>query len=298
MGHWNRIGFWRLSASPLDRRSRKGKSNIERLSVRWNWPAGWTTPDSWQRWTACAGTIPNKPDECCKSVALSARSAQFTWGLLVRASTRPEPPIAYTRATSSGSRSLAMLERSSATTTDGFLRIYDYESGKELQNHSIQQTGQLSATAFDLANQKIATGSSDGSVEIRDFQGKSLCRYSGHNRPIYALAFGVRHSELAFAGEHGAINRLEIASKKSIAVGDHRSTVYALAFLKSEKTLLSAGDDGLIKFWHWDDKAKSYKLGHSGNPDPDRSESVVISPGYCKGADDGDIRWVGAGAGQ
>ncbi len=188
----------------------------------------------------------------------------FTWGLLVRACDPPRTSYRVHAGDVLGFSIARDARTLSATTTDGFLRIYDYESGKELQNHSIQQTGQLSATAFDLANQKIATGSSDGSVEIRDFQGKSLCRYSGHNRPIYALAFGVRHSELAFAGEHGAINRLEIASKKSIAVGDHRSTVYALAFLKSEKTLLSAGDDGLIKFWHWDDKAKSYKL--SANP--------------------------------
>jgi RNA polymerase sigma factor (sigma-70 family) len=147
---------------------------------------------------------------------------------------------------SAGGRQLAWGAR------DKTAKISDGATGKVLTTLS-GHGGSIYAVAVAPDSQSLATGSSDKTVRLWDWQGKPKGTLAGHADAILAVAF-VPHSQLLATGGRDRTIKLWhlVAPTERASLRGHADWVTALAVSPDGKLLVSGSKDKTIKLWDLD----------------------------------------------
>ena len=140
----------------------------------------------------------------------------------------------------------------------GTVRLWDGSSDSPVSDVLTQHSDQVSALAFSNDGTHLASGASDGTVQVlntatQELVGQSFVYtnpLSGLSTTVESLAFSPDGSLLAVTGWRTIgvwdITREEWASPP---LPGHSALISALAFHPHELLLASAGDDGVVRLW-------------------------------------------------
>ncbi len=118
--------------------------------------------------------------------------------------------------------------------------VWDLKSGKN-----------VSATAISPNEKILATGSSDGSIQVWDAQtGQLLQRYTHHRGQINFLSFSPDSQHLAAAASDRSISQMHLNPFGVVQHSEaHDELVYSIAYSPEGQRLVSASSDQTVKLW-------------------------------------------------
>jgi WD40 repeat protein len=132
--------------------------------------------------------------------------------------------------------------------TDGAVRLWDVESGKEVRN--LDGHGKpILALAFSPEGTKLASGGSDAMIRLWDVASGAEARSWGQPGEVRALAFFPDGQTLASAGADGAVRVWSAADGvERQALGD-LGDLSALDVAPDGRTVAAAGLNGTVCLW-------------------------------------------------
>ncbi len=136
-----------------------------------------------------------------------------------------------------------------AAGADGFLRVYESESGQELRAVAAHKAA-CTGVAADPAGGRIFTCGADGVV--RGFSvadGKKVVEYTLSAEPLRALGIDAPGEYLAAAGDDGVVRSLALKTGDRREMPGHQGPVLCLAFT-GDGRLVSGGEDGTVRVWY------------------------------------------------
>jgi WD40 repeat protein len=137
----------------------------------------------------------------------------------------------------------------STSSFGGFLRAWDADSGKELEERKTPE--HCAGLAISVADGRIAFGGAGNLVWLSaPGLGMEMRSLAGHRGFILATAFSPDGSRLASAGQDGAVKVWNVADADEVRhYRGHTGGVTALAFSRDGKKLVSSSEDGTVKVW-------------------------------------------------
>jgi WD40 repeat protein/tRNA A-37 threonylcarbamoyl transferase component Bud32 len=130
---------------------------------------------------------------------------------------------------------------------DGFVRVWDADTGQEVQ--ALRPGGAVYAVAFSSDGRHLAAGGQDEAIRVWDAATGDLVRtLRGHAGAVRGLAYGPA-GRLASAGDDRAVRLWDEAGQELLALRGHTGAVRAVAFSRDGHRLASASDDGTVKLW-------------------------------------------------
>jgi len=160
-------------------------------------------------------------------------------------------------------------------TSDGLLRFWDVNAGKELNRWKTPFGGVRAASLADDGKRALLS-CADGSCRLWNLETfKEVCRlegYAGDPVPVF-LAGGGR--ALGGGGTDGAVRLWDLATGKELhAVAGHTAAVRSLSFSADGRSLLSGGSDRMMYLWNVKEgEIRQSFVGHAGG-----ILGVVFSP--------------------
>ncbi|MDQ2907211.1 MAG: protein kinase [Chloroflexota bacterium] len=113
-------------------------------------------------------------------------------------------------------------------------------------------SGVVTAVTWSPDSQKIASASSDGSVQVwRAQDGKHLFMYRGHKGPVYSVTWSPDGQALVSAGRDGTAQVWDAQSGQPLATfSGHVGAVYTVAWSPDNEMVVSGGDDRTVQIWN------------------------------------------------
>lgn len=145
----------------------------------------------------------------------------------------------------------------------GSLRLWDTESGRLARAWLNHERGHLGASwdtratihalAYDPRGGYLASGGSDGTIELwREDDASPFSAIPAH-RTVMGLAFDASGSRLASAGQEPAISLWAIGpgglERRPLEVGDERDAAWAIAYDPDGAWIASTHEDGTVRLW-------------------------------------------------
>ena len=145
--------------------------------------------------------------------------------------------------------------------SDGFIEIWDYNTGKlrsdivsqknnELMLHS-ENVG-ITCINFSNDNELLITGGNDGSIKIwKLYLGKCVCEFkNAHDKGITSVMFNNDGTQILSSGLDGDIKIYGLKSKRILKTfHKHTSFVNKAIYSGDYNRVISCGSDGLIIIW-------------------------------------------------
>jgi WD40 repeat protein len=131
----------------------------------------------------------------------------------------------------------------------GFLRVWDPDNGKELEERRVPE--HCVGLAVSSADGRVAFGGASNSLWLTAPQlGPVNPALPGHTGFVLATAFSPDGTRLASADEAGAIKVWSVADGREVVhFRGHTGPVTAVSFGRDGRTLASASEDGTAKVW-------------------------------------------------
>ena len=172
-------------------------------------------------------------------------------------------------------------------TADAFyhVRIWDAETGKELQTLKGHKVG--SVVAFSWDEKRIVTAEHNGGVRIWDTEsGKELQKLEGHTDDVNSAAFSLDGTKIVTASKDETVRIWGVATGKELQkLEGHTDDVNSAAFSPDGTKIVTASDDETARIWDAATGKELQKLeGHetivnSAAFSPDGKKVVLTSIG-------------------
>jgi WD40 repeat protein/serine/threonine protein kinase len=161
--------------------------------------------------------------------------------------------------------------------TDGFIRIWDVESRREIKSQRVSDD-YLEGVAVSPDGQSLAIAANGRRVNLWKLDDLSKLSSSLiDDYGFYGVAFSSDGSRLAVGSSHHVVELWEpgVGERRVMGPGDgHRSAVQSVALLPGDHTIVSASDDMTVKLWDVESgRCMGTLQGHTG-----KVWGVSISP--------------------
>lgn len=133
---------------------------------------------------------------------------------------------------------------------DGFVRIWDARSGKEL--HALRGHGrEVGSVVFSPDGKVLASGGFDHIIHLWDVSsGKQLQPRQGHDGPVHNLAVSPDGRIAASVCHDHTIRLWDLATQQQRHIlRGHTDFVYAVAYSPDSRLVASGSADGTIRIW-------------------------------------------------
>ena len=140
------------------------------------------------------------------------------------------------------------------TRSGGHWQLREVNTGKTI-GESFRADDGATSIALSADGMYLATGSSNGSIRLRDIRGGGERILRSHEDRVSSIAFGPRGLHFASGGEHGTLRLWNIEGQRPIGnrLRGHTRRVSALTFSDDGRYLASGDGGGNIRLW---------RLGH------------------------------------
>ena len=187
-----------------------------------------------------------------------------------------------------------MLANGNGAFFDGFIRLWDANTGALLPEFTIRGDYPVNSVAFSPDGQTLASCS--GSLFHRGFirlwdanTGEYLRTLTGHEEDVNSVAFSLDGQMLASGSNDNTVRLWDANTGEHLrTLTWHRGDVNSVAFSPDGQTLASGSNDSTVRLWDANTGEHLRTLGHRGGVN-----SVAFSPDgqmLASGSDDNTIR--------
>lgn len=145
---------------------------------------------------------------------------------------------------------------------DDTLRLWEVETGDELDQWEVDNDYDVTAVAFDPAGEVLASGDGEGRITLRDPEtGDELQRLQAHSTTVTAVEFSPDGRWLLTAGRDGR-TRLWNARDGSpgIELEIFEGDITDAVFRPDGRRLATAGDDGTVRIFEVDGGRRLFSI--------------------------------------
>lgn len=161
---------------------------------------------------------------------------------------------------------------------DGFIRVWDAESGEPVGSPLEGQGGLVEQVVYSPDGALLATAAADDTVRIWDANsGKQIREFGGHTPGATDVAFSTDGGRLATLSSGGLLRVWDVESGRvltTIATG-HTAVATSLAFSPDGRLLATGSDDGTVKMW---DASTGAPIGEPMTPNIGNVNALKFSP--------------------
>jgi WD40 repeat protein len=136
---------------------------------------------------------------------------------------------------------------------DGFVRLWDVASRRQLGDALIGHIGPANSVAFSPDGKMLASASADGTARLWDVASRRMLGepLTGNFGSVVCIAFSPDGKTLASGGAHPMVRLWDVASQKPLGepLKGHTEEVTSIAFSPDGKMLASASADRTVRLW-------------------------------------------------
>jgi WD40 repeat protein len=155
--------------------------------------------------------------------------------------------------------------------SEALLRL---SSAIQADREQIILAGGVTCAAFDRDGGRVATGSADASVVIRDAQtGKQLFAFKSHSKPINQVTFSPDDRRLLTASDDGTAQTFDIETGQRLEVARLEVPVRSAMFNRDGTRVITRSEDNVVRISDSSSGRQIASLVHTG-----KVISAVLSP--------------------
>jgi WD40 repeat protein/tetratricopeptide (TPR) repeat protein len=157
-------------------------------------------------------------------------------------------------------------KRLASASSDGTVRVWDADTGKELLPPLRGHADGVVSVAFSPDGRLLASGSWDNTVKLWDAAtGKELRTLKGPSDYLNHIAFSPDSRQIAGASDDTTVRVWDVATvQERLALRGHRAGVVAVAFSPDGTRLASGGLDRTARVWDAASGTELYSVGGDG----------------------------------
>jgi WD40 repeat protein len=119
--------------------------------------------------------------------------------------------------------------------------------------------------SFSPDNQIVAAAKEDGTVTLRNLEGKLLTTLSKHNGLVASVDFSPDGKTIATAGYDPLVKFWNLKGQSQGTLNTHEKRVYSVRFSPDGSTIATASAEGMAKLWNQDKTLRVLLKGHKPN---------------------------------
>lgn len=157
----------------------------------------------------------------------------------------------------------ADLKRVAASTTDGFVRVWDVQQGTLLGALTVP-----AATALDASSdgQQLATVGTDGILRVSQWPTALPKVLNGHSQGITGLVISPEGKQAVTCSTDATVRHFDLIQARELkAFAGQQGPALSLAVARDFSQLATGNPTGQIKFWKLDGTDLKLLAGHTGN---------------------------------
>jgi serine/threonine protein kinase len=140
----------------------------------------------------------------------------------------------------------------SGSITDGMIRLWEVNSGRELRRFKGHMSW-VTSLAFSASGQHALSGSADGTARLWDVDtGREVRRFQGHSDQVLGVVFAPAGNHAATCGADRTVRVWDLRSGRQICCFDqYEGQVAGIAFASNGRFIVTSGDRNSVQIWEW-----------------------------------------------